>query len=217
MYIYVTLCIKFEFSWHYEIDSSDGRLYKVFAILLGDKYQQEGNGPIDLRVIVQWNIVYEALWLRLLWYPCLYFLKQPFGRHLMTSKQPRPQRPQLGFEISNLNYHGIYVLIASNSHFSGVWGHGGLQMASTASEVKCDLKFEISNLNYPCIHMHVASNSQFICLWGCGSLQMTSEVTYDLRFELSDLNYLCCHASLASKYHYFKNVQESKGDPKAVR
>ena len=62
----------------------------------------------------------------------------------------------LMFEISNLNYSGIDMHIASKSI-----GHGGLQMASIASEVKFDLLFEINNLNYPGINVHVTSNSQF--------------------------------------------------------
>ena len=43
----------------------------------------------------------------------------------------------LRFEMTNLNYHGIHVHIASDSHLGGLWGHGGLQMTS---EVKADLK-----------------------------------------------------------------------------
>ena len=33
----------------------------------------------------------------------------------------------LRFEISNLDYPGIHVHIASNSHSGDLWGHGGLQ------------------------------------------------------------------------------------------
>ena len=44
--------------------------------------------------------------------------------------------------------------IASNSHFGGPRGHGGLQ---TASEVTCDLGIELSDLNYLCCHVSLAS------------------------------------------------------------
>ena len=37
--------------------------------------------------------------------------------------------------------------------FSGLWGHGGLQMAL---EVTSDLRFELSNLNYICYHASLA-------------------------------------------------------------
>ena len=36
----------------------------------------------------------------------------------------------LRFEMSNLNYPGIYVHVAFNSHFGSLWYHGGLQMTS---------------------------------------------------------------------------------------
>ena len=68
----------------------------------------------------------------------------------------------LRIEINNLNYHGIYVHVASNYHFGGLWGHGGLKTSSMASEFKFDLTFEISNLNYPGIIVHVTSNSHFV-------------------------------------------------------
>ena len=105
----------------------------------------------------------------------------------------------LRIEISNLNYHGIYVHVASNYHFGGLWGHGGLKTSSMASELKFDLTFEISNLNYPGIIVHMASNSHFGGLWGHGGLQTASEVIYGLIIKLSDLTNLCCHASMASK------------------
>ena len=100
----------------------------------------------------------------------------------------------LGFKIT-LNYRTIYVHTVSNNFFGNLWGHGGLQMASTASEVK----FEISNLIYPAIHVQVTSYSHFGGLLGCGGLQMTSEASCDLRFQLCGLNYLLCHIFLASK------------------
>ena len=115
-----------------------------------------------------------------------------------TASMASKVRYDLRFEISNLNYHGIDVHIASNSFLGSLWGHGGLQTASIASEVKFYLRFEISNLTYPGSHVHVASYSHFGGLWGCGSLQMTSEAAYALIFELSDLNYLCWHVSLAA-------------------
>ena len=112
---------------------------------------------------------------------------------MMVSNTASIVKYGLRYEISNLNYHGIGVDIASNSFLGSLWGHGGLQMSSIASEVK----FEISNLTYPGIHVHVASYSHFGGLWGCGGLQMTSVATHDLRFELSDLNCLCCRVFLA--------------------
>ena len=57
------------------------------------------------------------------------------------------------FEISNLNYPGIYVHVASNSLLGGLWGHDGLQMTS---EVTSDLKIELSDLNYLCDQAYVA-------------------------------------------------------------
>ena len=72
--------------------------------------------------------------------------------------------------LYDLHYLGIYVNIAYNNHFGGLWGHGGLKMASIASEFEFDLRFEVSNLNYPGIYVHIASNCQFGGLWGHGSL-----------------------------------------------
>ena len=113
----------------------------------------------------------------------------------------RPQRSyDLRFDISNPDYPGIHVHIASN----GLRGHGGLQTTSevmtsdltsatlitlvsmcilplTASEAMAaskqpwrsyDLRFEISNLEYPGIHVHIVTNG----LRGHGDLQTTSEV-----------------------------------------
>ena len=67
-------------------------------------------------------------------------------------------RFDLIFETSNLDYPGIHVHIASNSHFDCLLGHGGPQ---TAPEVQFDLRFETSNLDYPGINVHIASNSHF--------------------------------------------------------
>ena len=68
---------------------------------------------------------------------------------------------ELGFEIKNLNYPGVYMRvhigIATYSGLDGLWGHDGFQTALMACEVKFDLRFEIGNLNYPGIHVHVAS------------------------------------------------------------
>ena len=55
------------------------------------------------------------------------------------------------FEISYLNYPGIYVHVASNSQLGGLWGYDALQMTS---EVVSDLKIELSDLNYPCSHAY---------------------------------------------------------------
>ena len=65
------------------------------------------------------------------------------------------------FELSDFDYPGNHVHIASNSHFGDLRGHGSLKMASMASGFKYDLRFEISNLNYPGINVHIASNSHF--------------------------------------------------------
>ena len=56
-------------------------------------------------------------------------------------------------DTSNLNYPGIHVHVASNSHLGGLLGHDGLQMTS---EVKADLKTELSDLNYECFHASLA-------------------------------------------------------------
>ena len=53
----------------------------------------------------------------------------------------------LRFEMSNLQYHGIHVHIASDSHL------GGFQMTS---DVKADLKIELSDLNYLCSNAYLA-------------------------------------------------------------
>ena len=60
----------------------------------------------------------------------------------------------LRFEISNLNYPGIHVHVASNGHLHGLWGHDGLQTASITSNILFGIKFEIKNPNYPGIHVH---------------------------------------------------------------
>ena len=53
----------------------------------------------------------------------------------------------LRFEISNLDYPGIHVHVASNSHIVDLWGHDSLQ---TASEFAYGLKIELSDLYYLC-------------------------------------------------------------------
>ena len=68
---------------------------------------------------------------------------------MATSKRPR-RSFDLRFEISNLDYPGIHVHIASN----GLRGHGGLQ---TTSEVTSDLKIQLSDLDYLCSHVSLAS------------------------------------------------------------
>ena len=57
------------------------------------------------------------------------------------------------FEISSLNYPGIYVHVASKSHIGGLWVHDGLQMTS---EVTSDLKVEASDLNELCYYASLA-------------------------------------------------------------
>ena len=68
---------------------------------------------------------------------------------------------KLGFEIKNLNYPGVYMLvhigIATYSGLDGLWCHDSFQTASMACEVKFDLRLEIGNLSYPGIHVQVAS------------------------------------------------------------
>ena len=56
------------------------------------------------------------------------------------------------FEITDVNYPGIYVHAASNRDLGDLWGNGGLQMAS---EVKSDLKFELSDLNFICCNVYL--------------------------------------------------------------
>ena len=53
--------------------------------------------------------------------------------------------------LYDFDYIGINVYSAYTTHFSGLWGHNGLQM------VKFDLQFEICNLNYPGVHVHFAT------------------------------------------------------------
>ena len=60
----------------------------------------------------------------------------------------------LVFEISNLNYPGIHVHVASNGHLHGLCGHDGLQ---TASEVTSGLGIELSDINYPCSNAYLTS------------------------------------------------------------
>ena len=72
---------------------------------------------------------------------------------MAASKQPR-RSYDLRFEISNHNYPGIHVHIASNS----LIGHGGLQ---TTSEVRSDLKIQLSDLDYICNHAFLASNGHY--------------------------------------------------------
>ena len=67
---------------------------------------------------------------------------------MAASKQPQ-RSYDLRFEISNLEYPGIHVHIASN----GLRGH----VASKRPRRSYDLRLEISNLDYPGIHVHIAS------------------------------------------------------------
>ena len=65
----------------------------------------------------------------------------------------------LRFEISNLDYPGINVHVASYSQIVDLRGHGSLQ---TASEVTNGLRIELGGLNNLCSHAFLASN----CLYG---------------------------------------------------
>ena len=56
----------------------------------------------------------------------------------------------LKIEITSLNYLGIHVHVASNSHFGGLWGPDGLQKTSG---VKPDLKID---LIYVCCRVSLA-------------------------------------------------------------
>ena len=72
-----------------------------------------------------------------------------------TAASKSPQKSyDLRFDISNLDYHGIHVHIASN----GLRGHGGLK---TTSEVTYDLKIHLSDLDYTCYHAFLASNGHY--------------------------------------------------------
>ena len=64
----------------------------------------------------------------------------------MASKAQFDQR----FETGNLDYFGIYMHIASNSHFDC------LCSLQTALKVTSDLGVELCDLKYPVIHVHIA-------------------------------------------------------------
>ena len=77
-------------------------------------------------------------------------LPQMASEAMVTSK--RPQRSfDLRFDISNPDYPGIHVHIASNGPEA--------MAASKQPQRSYDLRFDISNLDYPGIHAHIASNS----------------------------------------------------------
>ena len=120
------------------------------------------------------------------------------------------------FDTSNLNYPGIYMHIAWNSHFGDLRGHSGLQTASVALEVKFDIRFDKSNLNYPGIYVYIAWNSHFGGLWGPSSLHMTSEVTSDFAFEFRGLNNPCSSAFLAPKWLYYTKYGRKKGQISSI-
>ena len=110
-----------------------------------DLEKQEGNGPIDLRRQGQWEIgmwccmisinptlnylgghltsYLKSATLITLVFMCI--LPQMASEAMATSKRPR-RSFDLRFEISNLDYPGIHVHIASN----GLRGHGDLLMTS---------------------------------------------------------------------------------------
>ena len=56
-------------------------------------------------------------------------------------------------DTTNLNYPGILVHVASDSHLGGILGHDGLQMTL---EVTSDLKIELGDLNCLCVHASLA-------------------------------------------------------------
>ena len=107
-------------------------------------------------------------------------------------------------------------LIDQNTNQGGPWGHGSLQTASEATEVRFDLRFNTSNLNYPDIYVHLTWNSLFSGLWGHSDLHMASEVTSDLEFELSDLKNLGSSASLASFVLYSTKCPEGRRQNRLV-
>ena len=59
----------------------------------------------------------------------------------------------LRIELSDLNYPGTHVHVASGGHCGGLWGHGGLQMTS---EDTSEVRFELSDLNYLWSHPSLA-------------------------------------------------------------
>ena len=75
----------------------------------------------------------------------------------------------LRIEIRNLNYPGIHVHVAYNSHFGGFSGHGGLQMTS---QVKADLKIELSDLSYLCCHASLRHREVGTFLLGAGLISV---------------------------------------------
>ena len=81
----------------------------------------------------------------------------------------------LGFEISNLNYPGIHVHVASNGHLHGLCGHDGLQ---TASEVTSGLGIELSDINYPCSNAYLTSK-------GLHELNQTTTTTEEIYHPLT--------------------------------
>ena len=80
-----------------------------------------------------------------------------------TALEAFEDKIDLRFDTSNLNYPGIYVHIAWNSHLDGLRGHSGLQMTS---EVNLDLKFELSGLNNQCSSACLASKWLYFTKYG---------------------------------------------------
>ena len=64
-----------------------------------------------------------------------------FFNHLTASEI----KFDLRFVINNIDYPGIHLHITSNSPFGGLWGYGGLQVASV---VKSDLRYELCDLKF---------------------------------------------------------------------
>ena len=62
-------------------------------------------------------------------------------------------KADLRIELSDLNYPGIHVHVASVGHIGGFGGHGSLQVNS---EDTSEARFELSDLNYLCSHASLA-------------------------------------------------------------
>ena len=119
--------------------------------------KQEGNGPLDLRALGQWKrpqICNQQ--------PQLLQVKQKRNRNAwaaLVSAEMFLQRGLLGghgrsadappFRLISINYPGIHMHIASESHFHGLWRSSGFQITS---EVTSEVRFEFSCLNYLCSH-----------------------------------------------------------------
>ena len=163
------------------IDLAGKKIFKNFYCILSPimmcRFQQEGNGPIDLRRQGPWEIgmwccmisinptlnylrVYLTSYLKSATLITLVFmciLPQMASEAMAASKWPQWSL-ELRFEISNHDYPGIQVLIASN----GLRGHGDLLM--TSGHLTSDLKSAtLITLVFMCILPPTASEAM-ICL-----------------------------------------------------